>query len=372
MPIQTAADSISNSAGSPYGFKNRIINGAMAIDQRGVGTLFSNANGYTLDRWYFMRGNVSSSPVFNVQQSTTAPAAFKNSLYVTVNTSGAPGSGNYSALFQRVEGYNCSDLGYGASGAVTTTLSFWVNCSVSGTYGVAFQNDGNSRSYIASYTINSPNTWEYKTIILPGDTTGTWLTNNATGLAVYWDLGVGTGQNTTAGSWQAGNYLGLTGGTKLSNTANATFYITGVQLEKGSQATAFDYRPFSTELQLCQRYYEKSFHLNTVPANQINGQGANVDTGILSYSGTSSRNPATQFKVNKRTAPTITAYSPGGYGATGGNNPVIYVSGTWYNYTTFSVTNQESYFVFDGSSPANLTTGYSYLFSFGWTASAEL
>jgi hypothetical protein len=228
----------------------------MVIDQRNAGATVSNANGYTVDRWYLLRGNSSSNPVFNVTQSSTVPAGFKNSVLVSVGTSGAPGTTNYSTFYQSVEGLNCADLDFGLSTAKTLTLSFWVNCSVTGTYGIALQNSANSRSYITSYTINSANTWEYKTITIAGDTSGTWLTTNGIGISVYWDLGVGTTQSSNAStSWQAGNYLGLTGGTKLSNTGSASFYITGVQLEKGSTATSFDYRPYGTELQLCQRYY---------------------------------------------------------------------------------------------------------------------
>jgi hypothetical protein len=235
-------------------FKNRIINGDMTIDQRNSGAAVNNANGYTLDRWYLLRGASSSTPVFNVQQSTTTPPNFTNSLSITVGTSGAPGANNFSTLYQIIEGFNTADLGFGTATAQTVTLSFWVRSSVTGTFGVAFQNSALNRSYIATYTINAANTWEQKSITITGDTSGTWLTNNGAGLAVYWDLGVGTGQSTTAGSWQAGNFLGLTGGTKLSNTGSATFFITGVQLEKGTVATSFDYLPYTTELQLCQRY----------------------------------------------------------------------------------------------------------------------
>jgi len=242
----------------PMMFRNRIINGDMRIDQRNGGASVSNANSYTLDRWYFMRGALSSSPVFNVQQSSTAPSGFKNSLSVTVGTAGAPGTSNYSSLYSRVEGFNVADLGWGTVSAQSTTLSFWVYSSVTGTFGVAFQNNALDRSYIASYTINSANTWEYKTVTIAGDTTGTWLSTSEIGIGLYWDIGVGITQSTTAGSWQAGNFLGLTGGTKVSNTNGATWYITGVQLEKGTVATPFEHRPYGTELALCQRYYYKA------------------------------------------------------------------------------------------------------------------
>jgi hypothetical protein len=247
-------NSVQATAATGFGFKNRILNGQMVIDQRNAGAAYTNLDAYGLDRWRLQRGNASSSPTFNVQQSTTVPPNYKNSQLITVGTAGAPGASNYSGLRYNIEGLNVSDFGWGSITAATITLSFWVNCSVAGTYGIAVQNSANDRSYIASYTVSVANTWEQKSITVLGDTSGTWLTTNGIGLLLQWDLGVGTGQSTTAGTWQAGNYLGLTGGTKLSATAGATFYITGVQLEKGSTATAFDYRPYGTELALCQRY----------------------------------------------------------------------------------------------------------------------
>jgi len=237
-----------------YGMKNRIINGDMRIDQRNAGAAVNNANSYTLDRWYFMQGQASATVAFNLQQSSTAPANFSNSLGITVGTAANPGASNYSCLYQRIEGYNTADFNWGSASATPITLSFWVYSSVTGTFGVAIQNSANTRSYVGTYTINSANTWEYETITIPGDTAGTWLKTNGAGMLIHWDMGVGTGQSTTAGTWQAGNYLGLTSGAKLSVTAGATFYITGVQVEKGTTATAFDYRQYGTELHLCQRY----------------------------------------------------------------------------------------------------------------------
>lgn len=291
--------------GVSLGFKNRIINGAMTIDQRNAGALISGASGYTLDRWYLLRGNISSNPVFNVQQSTTVPAGFKNSLSITVGTSGAPGTSNYSCFYQKIEGLNTADMNFGSANAVTFTLSFWVNCSVTGTYGVAFQNDATTRSYIATYTVNAANTWEYKTITVAGDVSGAWLTTNGVGIAAYWDLGVGTTQSTTAGSWQAGNYLGLTGGTKLSNTNGATFYITGVQLEVGTAATPFEFRDYGRELIMCQRY-----------CYQVGGNGgASIYINPQSIPSSGTGMPI-QFPapVTMRTAPSVTStISDGSY-----------------------------------------------------------
>ena len=259
MPIQTAADSISNSAGSPYGFKNRIINGAMVIDQRNAGaavTVNSNTGTqYSLDR-LFVQGTTSAG-VYTVQQSTsTPPAGFTNFARVTTTTASAsPASGALYAVSQIIEGYNIADLGFGAAGASTVAFSFWIRSSLSGTFSGSLKNGTSyNRSYPFTYTINSANTWEYKTVTVTGDTTGTWQTTNSGGLIVYWDLGCGSSLLSTANSWQAGNYNGVTGSTRLISTLNATLDITGVQLEKGSTATSFDYRPYGTELALCKRY----------------------------------------------------------------------------------------------------------------------
>jgi hypothetical protein len=257
MPIQTAADSISNSAGSPYGFKNRIINGAMVIDQRNAGasTTVGSAFVYTLDRWCTL--NVASSK-FSVQQnagSVTPPPGFTNYLGLTSLAATSISAGDYYQVLQIIEGNNIADLDWGKSTAKPITISFWVRSSLTGSFGGALLNDGNSRSYPFSYTITSANTWEYETITIPGDTSGTWLTTNGIGLQLRFGLGVGSTYTTTGGAWVNGVYGAPTGSVNVASTNGATFYITGVQVEKGSQATAFDYRPYGTELQLCQRYY---------------------------------------------------------------------------------------------------------------------
>jgi hypothetical protein len=279
--------------------KNRIINGDMRIDQRNAGAAVNNANSYTLDRWYFMQGQASATVAFNLQQSSTAPANFSNSLGITVGTAANPGASNYSCLYQRIEGYNTADFNWGSASATPITLSFWVYSSVTGTFGVAIQNSANTRSYVGTYTINSANTWEYETITIPGDTAGTWLKTNGAGMLIHWDMGVGTGQSTTAGTWQAGNYLGLTGGTKLSVTSAATFYITGVQVEKGTTATAFDYRSYGTELHLCQRY---CYFVGSYTS------GYNL-TGNMGSAGTTTEFDCVfPFPVIMRTAPSLSAY----------------------------------------------------------------
>jgi hypothetical protein len=237
-----------------YGFRNRIINGDMRIAQRG--TSFSlTVSEYTLDRFRFGQSAIGSTIQPVVSQVTDAPAGFTNSLeYVNTNAVTPTGT-NQAIINTRIEGNNISDFGWGTSDAQTVTLSFWVKSSLTGTFGGSFQNSNIDRSYPYNYSINSANTWEYKTVIIPGDTTGTWLSDTGIGLDVVFCVGAGPDRLAAAGSWVSGNIRGVTGQVQLVETAGATWQITGVQLEKGTVATPFERRPFGTELALCQRYY---------------------------------------------------------------------------------------------------------------------
>lgn len=239
------------------GFKNRIINGAMMIDQRNAGaavTVNSTAQFFPVDRWVG-RGE-SGDGVFTVQQSSTAPTTFRNSIVATVTTADAAiGSSQRYEIYQRIEGNNVADLMWGTAAAATVTLSFWVRSSLTGTFGGALINYDADRSYPFSYTISSANTWEQKSITVAGDTSGTWQTNNNIGIWVDFSLGAGASRLGTANAWASGLYTGVTGQTNVIATNGATWYVTGVQLEKGSTATSFDYRPYGIELQLCQRYF---------------------------------------------------------------------------------------------------------------------
>jgi hypothetical protein len=244
------------SAVNSMGFRNRIINGDMRIDQRNAGASVSNAGAgaasYIIDRWgMFENGSMS----FSAQQSTTAPSGFTNSFLITVTTSASPSAATRAQLFQNIEGFNVADLMWGTSSAQSIIISFWVRSSLTGTFGGALGNDAGNRAYPFTYTISSANTFERKTITISGDTTGTWITNNGLGLRVYFDLGMGSDLLGTAGAWAAADYRGATGGVKLAETNGATFYITGVQLEAGSVATPFERRDYGRELIMCQRYF---------------------------------------------------------------------------------------------------------------------
>jgi len=287
-----------------YGFKNRIINGAMVIDQRNAGASVTPADGtYTLDRWNF---NVSQSSKLTCQQSSTAPTGFTNSLKVTSSSAYSVTSGDYFVVQQRIEGYNVADLAWGTANAKTITLSFWVYSSLTGTFNASISNGAFNRSYPVTYTISSANTWEQKSITITGDTTGTWTTTNGAGMVVFFNLGSGSSMNGTNATWAAGWLTGVSGATSVVGTNGATFYITGVQLEVGSTATSFDYRPYGTELMLCQRY---------LPAYRATGSG-NQDVGNGLCNSTTAAYFAFDFVVQPRVEPTgVTISSAGHFGA---------------------------------------------------------
>ncbi len=239
------------------GFKNRIINGQMTFDQRNAGaSITANDNTYAVDRWVLYASQSSKLTAQQNQGSVTPPAGFRNYLGYTSSSAYTVGSSEQFTLTQPIEGFNVADLAWGTASAATVTLSFWVRSSLTGTFGGALRNAANNRTYPFSYTITSANTWEQKSITIAGDTSGTWVTTNGYGLGVGFNLGAGSSVSGTAGSWSSSGFASATGATSVVGTNGATFYITGVQLEVGSTATSFDYRPYGTELALCQRYYE--------------------------------------------------------------------------------------------------------------------
>jgi hypothetical protein len=228
----------------------------MVIDQRNAGAavVASSPNAYPLDR--FNIGYIQNAK-FTAQQnagSVTPPTGFTNYLGITSSSAYSVLTGDTFLIDQRIEGFNIADLGWGTANAATVTLSFWTRSSLTGTFGGCLSNSAVNRSYPFSYTISSANTWEYKTITIVGDTTGTWLTNNGVGIILRFGLGSGATFSGTAGAWTAGNLVQPTGTVSVVGTNGATWYITGVQLEVGTQATSFEYRPYGTELMLCQRY----------------------------------------------------------------------------------------------------------------------
>ena len=321
--------------------RNLIINGAMQVAQRG--TSFNSTSGflYTADRWrrYFQ----SSTGAFSTSVDSDAPAGFEKSLKLTVTTtqSTLTASEQYW-VSQAVEAQNMSQLNMGTSDAVTSTLSFWVKSSVAGDYAVMFGSSGSTRQYVSMYTINSANTWEYKTITIAGETTGTWATGTSIGMNVRFSVGVGTDFHTASeDTWLTAYKLSTNAQTNLMATSGATFQITGVQLEVGSVATPFEHRSYGEELARCERYYQKSDSARMTMWSGNTTSGQNYFHGI-------------SFITQMRTTPTMTTTAGGS---------IAYFSGV-----TAANPDKEGFWV-GGQCDTSGNAGY---WSCTWTADAEL
>lgn len=296
-----------------YGFKNRIINGAMQIDQRNAGASVTLGSGavYTVDRFSVYSSQASKLSAQQNAGSVTPPVGFSKYLGLISLSAYSITSTDQFALQQVVEGLNVSDLAWGTANAQTVTLSFYVRSSLTGTFGGVLANGAQNRNCPFTYTISSANTWEQKTVTIAGDTTGTWTTDNTAGIFIKWGLGVGSTLSGTAGSWSGTTYVSATGATSVVGTNGATFYITGVQLEKGTTATSFDYRPYGTELALCQRY---------LPAFNANGLSMPIGSGM--WLSTTTAALFIKLPTTARVAPTgLTSTAASGFtvqnGATG-------------------------------------------------------
>jgi hypothetical protein len=303
----------------------------MRIDQRNAGASVNNGTGATanfpVDRWVLYGSQTSKCTGQRNAGSVTPPVNFVNYLGITSSSAYSVLSSDYFVTYHRIEGFNTADLNWGTANAKTITMSFWVRSSLTGTFGGALSNNAFNRSYPFVYTISAANTWEYKTITIAGDTTGTWATDNNIGISVYFNLGSGSTYSGTAGAWAASGLFSATGATSVVGTNGATFYITGVQLEVGSVATPFERRPYGTELALCQRYFIA--YTNTVFGGANNriatGSGASATTVRLMFpfptsmraapsvtmSGTPRAEAATAISITGASAAGMNAYSAG-------------------------------------------------------------
>jgi hypothetical protein len=276
-----------------------------------------------------------------MQQDSSVPsnAGFINSTKITITTADASIAASDLLQFQQwIEGNNIADLGFGTSGAKTVTVSFWVRASVTGTYAVIIGNSnaGTSapnRTYVSTYTINSADTWEYKTVTVPGDTGGTWQTGSLRGMLVRFGLTAGTDYQQAAGSWGTISAAGTSSTVQLLSTLNATWYVTGVQLETGSVATPFERRPFGTELMLCQRYYYKIKATSTAYAYFGIGYNESSTTAVIQ----------TFFPVPMRTEPTAleqsgtaAQYQIVPFGGTCSAVPSLFTNATVWQATTLA------------------------------------
>ena len=347
-------------AGNASLLKNRLINGAMVIDQRNAGASITPTNGqFSVDRWSC---GLTQASKYSVQQSTTAPAGFNNSVLFTSLSAYSVASGDAFYFSTWAEGYNVADLGWGTASAKTVTLSFQVYSSLTGTFGGALQNSAQNRSYPFSFTVSSANTWTTVSITIAGDTSGTWLTTNGRGIGLFFNLGSGSTFLGTVNTWAGSAYFGATGNASVVGTNGATFYITGVQLEVGSSATGFEYRQYGQELALCQRYFEMSYDIGTAPAT-------NTTNGLVylncAANASGNSNGSLQFAVRKRAAPTVTGYIQAGtinsiqYYRSGANGAIT---------PSFDSIGQNSFDI-NGSTGGNWVVTQ---LQFHWTASAEL
>jgi hypothetical protein len=286
--IQSSVANTSLGAGNASIMKNRIINGAMVINQRATAV---TATGYTVDRFKYTGSQSSKATVS--QDTSVYPAGFNASLKVLSSSAYSVAAGDFFFLSQVIEGYNIADLGWGTANAKTVTLSFQVYSSLTGTFGGVLTNGANNRTYPFTYSVTVANTWTTISVTIAGDTTGTWATDNTAGIFVLFSLGAGSTYSGTAGSWSGSTYYSATGSTSVVGTNGATFYITGVQLEVGTSATGYEYRMYQQELALCQRYYYKS-------PQASNGEIFIINNANGGLTGT------TCFPVSLRATPTVT------------------------------------------------------------------
>jgi hypothetical protein len=330
--IQTSTSGGILGAGNASIMKNRIINGAMVIDQRNAGA--SVSSGFSVDRFGLQ---FSSASKFTAQQnagSVTPPTGFSYYLGCTSSAATSLGASDYYGIYQNIEGFNFSDCQFGTASAKTINLSFQVYSSLTGTFGGALRNSANNRSYPFTYTISSANTWTTASITIAGDTSGTWVgATTGIGIAVLFSLGTGSTLSGTAGAWGSANYLSATGATSVVGTSGATFYITGVQLEVGSSATGFEYVNYQTSLANCQRYFIK-YGPNTY-ANGFANQSTN--TISLFYLQVPMRAVPTLGTTGTASNYAIRTYDAAGPYLTCNSVPILSDYSSSYNFTQMRV-----------------------------------
>ena len=294
-------------------FRNIIINGDMSIAQRGTSTSSITGNGYhTIDRY---KTNLSSAGTWTQSRSTTAPTdqGFATSLKMDCTTAdGSLSASDYLYIEQNIEGQFLQYLKKGTSSAESTTLSFWVRSNKTGTYIASIKDNDNTRMINQSYTISSADTWEKKTITFAGDTTGTLGNDNATSFRLILWLAAGSDytSGTLSTSWESQTNANLAvGQVNLADSSSNEWYITGVQLEAGTSASDFEFLPKDVNLTRCQRYFQKSYDLDTTP-------GTATDTGVYWTGGSSDSGNNVSFlpsyKTTMRSSPSVTGYARDG------------------------------------------------------------
>jgi hypothetical protein len=280
-----------------HGRRNLIINGAMQVSQRGTSSTSSGV--HTCDRWN-VNFQTFDQLAITQSQSTTAPSGFANSLKVEVTTAEtAQADDELLYIRTRLEAQDLQRLNYGESSAKALTLSFWVRSSLTGKYSVLVYQDDAIRSVTESFNISTADTWEYKTITIDGDTSGTIDNNNGPGISIYFTLSSGGNfAGTPHSGWGA---YSATDDFSFSDQVDfaaqtGTFYITGLQLEVGDTATPFEHRSFGEELALCNRYYYVLGD-GSISSNSLLGNGFGWASGQVEL--------VVNYPVQMRSAPTL-------------------------------------------------------------------
>jgi len=296
-----------------HGRRNLIINGSASVNQRGDATGVTATAYKGPDRF---QTTAVSAGTWSISQSSTAPTGFSNSIKFDCTTANASlGATSELGIGQVIEAQDLQHLNYGASGAQSLTLSFWVRSNKTGTYAIWFYEYDGARQRGVNYTISSADTWEHKTVTIEGDTSGTINDDNGQGLLVRWILAAGSNYTggTAASAWEsytaANSFVGQSVNL-ADNTANE-WYITGIQLEVGDKATPFEHRSYGEELGLCQRYYFHTYGVGNTPGSTFDQSYA----GMVYFIGTGNHGMApvnTTFPTEMRAAPTITFYGPTG------------------------------------------------------------
>ena len=260
------------SSSDTLSFRNVIINGAMQIDQRNNGSSHSlgqNASAYAADRVKVTNNNCGELALTLQQLNNDAPTGFKYCSKVTIATAessgGTPAADDRCSVQFRLEGNTLDRFDLGESTAKDIVISFWVKSSLTGNFGVVLTGGSTPNlQYGALYAISSADTWEKKTVKIPGPTSGTWVTSSAEGIAIKFGIYCGSNKVTSdqgvagSGSWQSGYAAqGVTGQVQVGATGSATWQITGVQMEVGTTATDFEHRSWQDEHNACQRYYHR-------------------------------------------------------------------------------------------------------------------
>jgi len=353
---------------------NLLINGAMQVSQRSaVGTAVTGITGSGYNATDRFPTFVNAMGTWSQTTVADAPtgSGFRNSFRLQCTTADAsPAAGDFVIVSQKIEGQNLQAIRKGTASAQTMTLSFWVKAFQTGTFIVEFNDNDNSRSCSKAYTINVSNTWEYKTLLIPADTTGTFDNDANSSLELFFFVGAGstytsgTLQTTWGATVNANRAVGQING--ASSTSN-NWFMTGAQLTVGSVAVPFEFKSYADDLLDCQRYYEKSYNdgVNPATANSAGCITCIQDRSLGDGGGNHRHFGFASFKVKKRANPTVTLYSQAGTaanfttnrwgnsGTAGFYNAYVAVSADGSNAGANDI--GMSHFAFSGVTPAQTT-----------------